>query len=508
LIEYQHIPEESQIEHSLPPLLSPYNVFRRNRSDFAWISSIRKLISTPRKGCREYIQSSRMDQVALHATSAEQYVDLEISKELIKQWRAHDYVALHLGAVRLMLTLHGRKGLPVTARVTLLDSTYQKYEQAVIGTILTTLNTGSAVLTIFPNFNVQLKDPTLPNRFKVQVQLVGAPQDEAALSATLHHQIIYRIQDHCFDLPRGNALLVTATDDQETPTIVQVPRQIPREELRSLIPTEWISNYENFKNKEKQIVATEATFRRNSVDGSVKTTFKWKEEGETNNPPPVFHTMMITLGDKERKIPVHCFQNNGKAIFSDKLNGHFLWDVDSSKYDPYCNHGSDSEPDFDSDDEDDPNKKKRCKSPPKPTRKSDPDNGPWIGIRKKAEPLPIYKKGLKTLRKEGYLPPPANPNLITWPPPKNCSNLFQPKQKELEISCFMFKDEDFPTLERKSDPEKGISSKPFIQSTEILPEGTHKPLSQAEEVLNWQTSNSLSQNSLLKVIGKKVDKMT
>ena len=46
-----------------------------------------------------------MDQVALHATSAEQYVDLEISKELIKQWKALDYVALHLGAVRLMFTV-------------------------------------------------------------------------------------------------------------------------------------------------------------------------------------------------------------------------------------------------------------------------------------------------------------------------------------------------------------------------------------------------------------------
>ena len=333
LIEYQHIPEESQIEHSLPPLLSPYNVFRRNRSDFAWISSIRKLISTPRKGCREYIQSSRMDQVALHTTSAEQYVDLEISKELIKQWRAHDYVALHLGAIRLMLTLHGRKGLSVIARVTLLDSTYQKYEQVVIGTVLTTLNAESVVVTIFLNFNVQLKDPTLPNRFKIQVQLVGAPQDEATLSATLHHQIIYRIQDHCFDLPgeksfEGNVLMVLAADDQETPTIVQVLSQIPREELRSLIPTEWINNYENFKKKEKQIVAIEATFRRNSVDGSVKTTFKWKEEGDTSNSPPVFHTMMITLGDKERKIPVHSFQNNGKVIFSDKLNGHFVWDIE------------------------------------------------------------------------------------------------------------------------------------------------------------------------------------
>ena len=426
---------------------------------------------------------------------------------------SHDYVALHLGVVRLMLTLHGRKGLPVTARVTLLDSTYQRYEQAIIGTVLTTLNAGSVVLTIFPNFNVQLKDPTLPNIFKVQVQLVGAPQDEAALSATLHHQIIYRIQDHCFDLPgeksfEGNALMILAADDQETPTIVQVSKQIPREELRSLIPTEWISNYENFKKKEKQIVAIEATFRINSVDGSVKTTFKWKEEGDTSNPPPVFHTMMITLGDREKKIPIHSFQNNGKAIFSDKLNGHFLWDIDSSRCDPYCNHDSDSEANSDSDEEDDPRKKKKCKPPPKPTRKSDLDNGPWIGIKKKAEPLPIYEEGLKVLRKERYPPPPADSNLITWPPSKNCSNLFHQKQKRLEISCFMFKDKDFPTLERKSDPEKGISSKPFVQSTEILPEGSYKPLSQAEEVLNWQTSNSLSQNGLLKVIERKVDKMT
>ena len=73
-------------------------------------------------------------------------------------------------------------------------------------------------LTIFPNFNVQLRDPTLPNKFKVQVQLVGAPQDEVALSATLHHQIVYRIQDHCFDLPgekqfEGNALMVLAAED-------------------------------------------------------------------------------------------------------------------------------------------------------------------------------------------------------------------------------------------------------------------------------------------------------
>ena len=377
-----------------------------------------------------------------------------------------------------MLTLHGRKGLPVTARVTPMDITYKQYEQAVIGTVLTTLNAGNAVLTIFPNFNVQLKDPTLSTRFKVQVQLVGAPQKESALSATLHHQIVYRIQDHCYDLPgekefAGNALMVLVSENQETPTIVQVPRQIPREELKQLIPTEWISNYENYK-KDKQLVATEATFRRNSVDGSVKTTFRWQKK-DASETPPVFHTMMITLGDKERKIPVHSFQQNGKAIFSDKINGHFMWDIFSSRCDPNCNHDDDTSSDFD--DEDDLKKRRRCKSPPKPTRRTNPEDGPWVGLKKRAKPLPIYKEGLKVLRKERYLPPPADPNLITWPPPKNCSNKFKKADTVPVIPCFMFKDADFPTLERKSEPEKGISSKPFVQSTEILPEGSYKPLS-------------------------------
>jgi len=71
----------------------------------------------------------------------------------------------------------------------------------------------------------------------------------------------------------------------------------------------------------------------------------------------------------------------------------------------------------------------------------------------------------------------------------------------------MFTEEGFPSLERKTNAEKQISTKPFIQPTEVLPDGTYKPSSQAEEVLNWQTTNSIAQNNLLKVIEKKVDKL-
>lgn len=49
-------------------------------------------------------------------------------------------------------------------------------------------------------------------------------------------------------------------------------------------------------------------------------------------------------------------------------------------------------------------KKGMCKPFPPPQKRSDPDNGPWIGIHGKKKPLSIYEEGLKILRKEGLLP--------------------------------------------------------------------------------------------------------
>ena len=75
-----------------------------------------KLISTPRSYIKEYIQTTKLDQCALQATSVEQYFNLEITLILI-------YIHLHFGAVMLVLILHGRKGLLIIARVSLLDFT-------------------------------------------------------------------------------------------------------------------------------------------------------------------------------------------------------------------------------------------------------------------------------------------------------------------------------------------------------------------------------------------------
>ncbi|KAH9649266.1 hypothetical protein KPL70_025920 [Citrus sinensis] len=147
------------------------------------------------------MQSSRLDQCALQATSAEQYVTLEIPSDLLSNWKREGYTHLHLGGIRLILTLHGRKGLPVTARIAMLDTRFKQYQDAVIGTVLTTLHAGSVFLTFYPNFNLSLQDPNLPTTLKVQVQIQGAEQISLAKIATLHHQLVYRLQNHALDLP-------------------------------------------------------------------------------------------------------------------------------------------------------------------------------------------------------------------------------------------------------------------------------------------------------------------
>ncbi|XP_029131028.1 uncharacterized protein LOC114917120 [Cajanus cajan] len=68
--------------------------------------------------------------------------------------------------------------------------------------------------------------------------------------------------------------------------------------------------------------------------------------------------------------------------------------------------------------------------------------------------------------------------------------------------------DDFPPLERRIDPNTRYSTKPTVIPAEIGTDGKPKVLSQAEEVLNWQTENAQAQNSLLKRIDDKMTKMS
>ncbi|MED6198988.1 hypothetical protein PIB30_071769 [Stylosanthes scabra] len=142
LVEITHVPEDVKIPDLQKPLINPYTFYHRQKRSA--ITNIRHLITrNPSPPVKEIVQSSSLQQCGLQATTSEQYVTIEIPQDLIREYLSQNYTHLHLGAVRLILTLHGRKGLPVTAKIALLDTTFKDYQNALIGALVTTLTNGS-----------------------------------------------------------------------------------------------------------------------------------------------------------------------------------------------------------------------------------------------------------------------------------------------------------------------------------------------------------------------------
>ena len=94
LIEYSYILESAQINESSFPLFSPHQLYKRGN---CFIRRIRTLISTKRPNLKGYIQSSKLDQCTLQATTVEQYVTLEIPPELISNWKREGILISILG---------------------------------------------------------------------------------------------------------------------------------------------------------------------------------------------------------------------------------------------------------------------------------------------------------------------------------------------------------------------------------------------------------------------------
>ncbi|KAH9693484.1 putative phospholipase A2 [Citrus sinensis] len=465
LVEYSYIPESAQISESSYPLISPYQLYKRPSS---FTRSIRTLISTRRPHPKEYIQSSRLDQCALQATSAEQYVTLELPSELLSNWKQEGYTHLHLGGIRIILTLHGRKGLPVTARLAMLDTRFKQYQDAVIGTVLTTLHAESVLLTFYPNFNLSLQDPNLPTTLKVQVQIQGAEQISSAKFATLHHQLVYRLQNHALDLPtpehHSDTLMVLAESDQ-IPTIIQIPRQIPRHELIKLMPLEWISNYEHAPQEPPRLSFT-------------------------------YSSMITAVQTAHKDLPITGFNSQGYPVYPAKHNGHFLWDAPGSDMcDPNfpCWDDWEEHDDYVTTRKKKPKKKKphvpchHCD--PKPS--SDPPPSP--------APLPIYRKELTWIAKhcKSEIPSP-----LSHPTP-----IVQP------MACMMFSSTSsdysysFPPLEPHTDSQRNVVSKPFIPSP-ITSTSHLEPPKPFESVLNWHTQNARAQNDSLLHLNSKVENIS
>ncbi|KAL0455498.1 UNVERIFIED_CONTAM: polyprotein [Sesamum latifolium] len=262
LVEYSTIPEAAIVENIVPLLLAL--IIGIEKEDWG----IRALIASKKHmNQKEQVHSSKMDHCSLPASTKEHYVTLSIP-DYISGWKAE-----------------------------------------VIGTILTTLNVGSIVLTFFPNFAISLCDPHVASA----LQIMGANQVPASVMATLHHQLI--------------------------------PRQISRKDLEKLVPTEWITNYELLQQQHETITSTDFQFKR-LPDGRVKTIFETQPAGEPSNPD--FQLMITPIPVLEEIItPIDSFGADGHRIYTDWMNGHFIWDVDLSMCDPECSCEEESDDNYD-----------------------------------------------------------------------------------------------------------------------------------------------------------------
>ncbi|KAH9671219.1 hypothetical protein KPL70_017277 [Citrus sinensis] len=392
-------------------------------------------------------------------------MSLEIPSELLSNWKREGYTHLHLGGIRLILTLHGRKGLPVTARLAMLDTRFKQYQDAVIGIVLTTLHAGSVLLTFYPNFNLSLQDPNLPTTLKVQVQIQGAEQNSSAKIATLHHQLV-RLQNHVLDLP---------TPEHHSDTLM-------------------ISNYEQFHNNTAPIQTSESMFERRQ-DGTVRMTFK-PPPSAPQEPPRLsftYSSMITVVQTAQEDLPISGFNSEGYPVYPAKQHGHFLWDAPGSGMcDPNC-------PCWDDWDEDDDyattrKRKPKKKKPPVSCHHYDPK--PPQDPPPPPAPLPFYQKELKWIAKHCKS---ATPSPLSLPKPPLACMMFSSTSSDYSSS--------FPPLDTHTDSQRNVVSKPFVPSP-ITSSGHLEPPKPFESVLNWQTQNARAQNDTLLNINSKVENIS
>ncbi|KAK4607188.1 hypothetical protein RGQ29_001131 [Quercus rubra] len=204
----------------------------------------------------------------------------------------------------------------------------------IIGTVQTTLNAGTIFVTLFPNFNMSLKDPHLCDALKVQVQITGASQVQDTFAVTLHYQLAYRLQNHAFDMAvpdiaQSNDALLIQVDPGITPMCTFVPRQLDKDQMMSLFPESWITKYEMLHQATKPIQSKNPLFIRKE-NGEVETKFLMAPSEKKD--VTVFPTQIVMLQPvsyvNEDGLQIRGFGKDGKPCYEGKSpSGHIWWDV-------------------------------------------------------------------------------------------------------------------------------------------------------------------------------------
>ncbi|XP_024039398.1 uncharacterized protein LOC112098030 [Citrus clementina] len=290
------------------------------------------------------------------------------------------------------------------------------------------------------------------------------------------------------------------TDSSESiPSIVQIPRQIQKQELLKLMPPEWLSNYEKFHQNSQPVQTTDAHLQKRA-DGTVKLTF---QSPSTSHPPSEQSTprnsfsysfMITAVFTAQEDLPIHEFASYGYPIYPDKINGNFLWDVPGSHMcDPDCPYLEDEEEDDDFNRRPRHRKKKNhkldpChKKPPLPPDDSD-----------SLTPLPIYTEGVKAETMQtrskpnhGYFS--TNPVLlcqILWPvSSQTYSNSFQARSKPTKTQP----PPDYHSTPITPDPEPSSELLQESQPTQKNKEPMHQYSSQILPHFSKSEENSSSQ---------------
>ncbi|KAK9043869.1 hypothetical protein V6N11_072193 [Hibiscus sabdariffa] len=546
-VEYS---EDKKIQPTQLPLVNPYLAYKKPQTSL--YHSIKSLIHSSPKPVKEYVQSSSFDKYYITGSATEQFITLEIPSEFPKGWIEAGYSHIHFGAIRLALNYHGSDGKPVVARIALLDTRYLRYQDACIGTVEATMNNGLVMVTLFPDFIMALEDPNLMDALKVQVHIVGAQQVESSIIATLHYQIVYRVQDHAFRLGGSgsdNSLLITV-NTQEQPHCVHIPRQIPKDELVKLLQEKWVTSYDQIHAKKQPIRSTNTKIISKG-DGTLEIRFDHSHLKDSPT-PPVFPTqmMMTPRGDltqtHDKEDPdcwcelchpgaesrmIEYFDADGKPIlfFKDPITGHCPWNEDCSceqcveeyfvqeieggyhtSYNPHRKKK---------------NKKKnsihsqlyqRWKNGDSTVGPLGEDNGKFVflvdyGPRKKEE-IPVPDAVPQTLPPSDSSPPPSykkKPVQPMQPCYKKIQKWIKKNpviQKEVSQSICMFTpagssyNKDFPPLEEFTEKE-------FRHIPKIPTQLHGEKISAAEATLNWQTENALAQNATLQRIDARVAQM-
>lgn len=148
------------------PVINPYQVYCKPYSSFK--RKIKKWIGTEHtSSIKEYVKASNFSEHPIVADEKEQFLPIDLPTDLLPQWIKDGYTHIHIGAIKLALTFHGRKGLPVVSNVAVLDTRFKQYPHATLGTISSTLNARTVFVTLIPNYNISLQDPHALDCLKV-----------------------------------------------------------------------------------------------------------------------------------------------------------------------------------------------------------------------------------------------------------------------------------------------------------------------------------------------------